>query len=186
MKGLELSSIDDAVLKSDLGILKAFDEEIGYIESKIASVALKDPNVVLLITIPGIDFYSAMVLSSEMGSVERFSTDKKLVAWAGMAPSLRQSGDVLRVGRVTKEGNKMARWIMVQAALNAIRSDARLRTFYERCCSRKGHQKAIVAVAHEMLRIVWFMLKRREPYRGENKRLSSRKHNRMNRLAMDC
>lgn len=73
---------------------------------------------------------------------------------------------------------------MVQAALNAIRSDARLRAFYERYCSRKGHQKAIVAVAHEMLRIVWFMLKRREPYRDENRRLSLRKHNRMSRLAM--
>jgi transposase len=185
LKGLKLSSVDDAVLKSDLGILRALDEQVGYVESKIASVALKDANVELLITMPGIDFYSAMVLSSEMGSVERFSTDKKLVAWAGMAPSLRQSGDVLRVGRITKEGNKMVRWIMVQAALNAIRSDARLRAFYERYRSRKGHHKAIVAVAHEMLRIVWFMLKRGMPYRDENKRLSLRKHNRMSRIAMD-
>lgn len=74
---------------------------------------------------------------------------------------------------------------MVQAALNAIRSDARLRAFYERCRSRKGHQKAIIAVAHEMLRIVWFMLKRGMPYRDENKRLSLRKHNRMSRIAVD-
>jgi len=185
LKSLKLSSIDDAVLKSDLVVLKALDEQIGYVESKIASIALKDPNVELLITMPGIDFYSAMVLSSEMGSIERFSTDKKLVAWAGMAPSLLQSGDVLRVGRITKEGNKMVRWIMVQAALNAIRSDARLRELYERYSSRKGHHKAIIAVAHEMLRIVWFMLKRREPYRGEDKRLSLRKHNRMCRLALD-
>jgi transposase len=184
LKGLKLSSVDDAVLKSDLGVLKVFDEQIGYVESEIASVALKDSNVELLITIPGIDFYSAMVLSSEIGSIGRFSADKKLVAWAGMAPSLRQSGSVLRVGRITKEGNKMVRWIMVQAALNAIRSDARLRVFYERYRSRKGHQKAIIAVAHEMLRIVWFMLKRKEPYRDENKRLSLRKHNRMSRLAM--
>ena len=184
LKGLKLSSVDDAVLKSDLGILKALDEQVGYVESEIASIALKDPNVELLITMPGIDFYSAMVLSSEMGSIERFSTDKKLVAWAGMAPSLHQSGGVLRVGGITKEGNKMVRWIMVQAALNAIRSDAKLRAFYERYCSRKGHQKAIVAVAHEMLRIVWFMLKRKEPYRDENRRLSLRKHNRMSRLAM--
>jgi len=184
MKGLKLSSSDDAVLKSDLGVLKVFEEQIGYVESEIASVALKDSNVELLITMPGIDFYSAMVLSSEMGSVERFSSDKKLVAWAGMAPSLHRSGDVVRMGRISKEGNKMVRWIMVQAALNAIRSDARLRAFYERCCSRKGHQKAIVAVAHEMLRIVWFMLKRREPYRYENRRLSLRKHNRMSRLAV--
>jgi len=185
LKGLKLSSVDDAVLKSDLGILKALDEQVGYVESEIASVALKDPNVELLITVPGIDYYSAMVLSSEMGSVERFSTDKKLVAWAGMAPSLRQSGGVLRVGGITKEGNRMVRWIMVQAALNAIRSDARLRAFYERYCSRKGHHKAIIAVAHEMLRIVWFMLKRKEPYRDENKRLSLRKHNRMSRIAME-
>lgn len=125
-------------MKSDLGVLKAFDEQISYLESKIASIALKDPNVGLLITIPGIDFYSAMVLSSEIGSIERFSTDKKLVAWAGMAPSLRRSGDVVKMGRISKEGNQMVRWIMVQAALNAVRSDARLRAFYERYRLRKG------------------------------------------------
>lgn len=184
LNGLKLSSIDDAV-KRDLGVLKALDEQIGYVESNIASIALRDPNVELLITMPGIDFYSTMVLSSEIGSIDRFSADNKLVAWAGMAPSLRQSGDVLGVSRTTKDGNKMVRWIMVQAALNDIRSDTRLRAFYERYRLRKGHQKAIIAVAHEMLRIVWLMLKKKEPYRNENKRLSLRKHNRMNRLALD-
>ncbi|MGC8936725.1 MAG: hypothetical protein ACP5KV_05105 [Candidatus Methanomethylicaceae archaeon] len=76
------------------------------------------------------------------------------------------------------------RWVLVEAAQAAIRSDERFRTFYERYASRKGHQKAVVAVAHEMLRIVYYMLKRNEPYRGERRCLSMRKFKRLERKAL--
>jgi len=59
--------------------------------------------------------------------------------------------------------------------------DERFKEFYERYSKRKGHQKAVV-VAHEMLRIVWFMLKRNEPYRGEKLGLSRRKLKRLKRV----
>jgi len=61
---------------------------------------------------------------------------------------------------------------MVQCAQTARLHDERLKRYYERIASKKGHQKAIVAVAKEMLCIIWFMLKRKEPYRGENKNLT--------------
>jgi len=61
--------------------------------------------------------------------------------------------------------------------------DDRFRELYERHAERKGHGKAIVAVAHEMLRIVYYMLKRMEPYRGGNRCLSIRKLKRLERRA---
>jgi hypothetical protein len=72
---------------------------------------------------------------------------------------------------------------MVQCAQTARLHDERFKRYHERVASRKGHQKAIVAVAKEMLCIICFMLKRREPYRGENKELSHRKLIKMRRLA---
>jgi transposase len=72
-------------------------------------------------------------------------------------------------GRITRQGNRLVRWVMVEAAQTARIHDQRFREFYERYACRKGHERAIVAVAYEMLRIVYFMLKRMEPYRGENR-----------------
>jgi len=107
-----------------------------------------------------------------------------LVAWAGLAPGIHQSGDKTVHGRITRQGNRLVRWVLVQAAQNARIHDDRFREFYERYAERKGHLKAIIAVAHEMLRIVYFMLKRMEPYRGENRVLSMRKLKGLERVAL--
>jgi transposase len=79
------------------------------------------------------------------------------MGWAGSGAS-----------SVTKQGSKMLRWIMVEAARSAVRHDARMREFYMRVKRRQGDGKAIVAVACKMLKIIWFMLSKREPYLGRN------------------
>jgi transposase len=101
------------------------------------------------------------------------------LCWAGLAPGVHQSGDKTVHGRITRQGNRLVRWVMVQAAQTAVRHDERFREFYERYSGRKDPQKAVVAVAHEMLRIVYFMLKRSESYRGEKRGLSWRKLKRL-------
>jgi len=134
-----------------------------------------------LLRIPS-DRQLALLLKS--GDINRFSSDKRLVAWAGLAPGVRQSGDKTVHGRITKEGNRLVRWVMVQAAQTARLHDERFREFCERYSRRKGHQKAVIAVAHEMLRIVYFMLKRNEVYRGGSCDLSLRKLNRLERVTL--
>jgi transposase len=175
----QLSFIDDAVLSSFLALLEALDVQISLVEAKIAAIAVDDERVKLLMTIPGLDYFSASLLVAEIGDVNRFSSDKKFVAWAGLAPSVHQSGDKTVRGRITRQGNKLVRWVMVEAAQTARIHDERFREFYERYAGRRGHGKAIVAVAHEMLRVVYFMLKRMEPYRGGDRGLSVRKFKRL-------
>ena len=77
------------------------------------------------------------------------------------------------------------RWVMVQCAHSACRFDPRFRSFYERYSKRRGGKKAVVAVAHEMIRIVFYMLKRGEAYRGENRRMTERKLKNMERKALN-
>jgi len=106
-----------------------------------------------------------------------FPDYKKLVSWAGLAPSLHQSGNVEYHGSITKQGSKMLRWIMVEAATVAVNHDARMRGFYERVKHRRGPQKAIIAVSNKMLKITWFMLTRREPYESRNEKRYQQKLN---------
>jgi transposase len=144
---------------------------------------LRDDEVSLLLTLTGVSFFGALLLVSEIGDVTRFSSPKKLVSWAGLCPTLHQSGESVKVGRLKKAGNRHVRWLMVQAATIASQHDAELRRDYLRVKSRKGHQKAVVHVANKMLRIVWSMLTRREPYRHCREGLLRVKFKRMEKVA---
>lgn len=184
LRSLKLGFIDDAVLRSDMALLESLDEQVGFMDAKIASVAVNDERVKLLMTMPGLDYFAASLLVAEICDISRFSSDKKLASWTGLAPGVHQSGDKTVHGRITKQGNRLVRWVMVQAAQTAVRHDERFKEFYARYAGRKDPQKAVVAVVHEMLRIVYFMLKRNESYRGEKRGLSRRKFKRLERKSI--
>jgi transposase len=184
LRSLKLGFTDDAVLRSDMALLEALDEQIGFVDAKIASVAVNDERVRLLMTMPGLDYFAASLLVAEICDISRFSSDKKLVSWAGLAPGIHQSGERTVHGRITRQGNRLVRWVLIQAAQTARLHDERFKGFYERYSGRKNDKKAVVAVAHEMLRIVYFMLKRNESYRGEKRDLSLRKLKRLERIAI--
>jgi transposase len=114
LRSLKLGFTDDAVLRSDMALLEALDEQISFVDAKIASVAVNDERVRLLMTMPGLDYFAASLLVAEFCGIERFSSDKSLVSWAGLAP-----GERTVHGRITRQGNRLVRWVMVQAAQNA-------------------------------------------------------------------
>ena len=117
-----------------------------------------------------------MLISTEIVDIKRFSTPWKLVSYAGLAPSIRESSGKTKTGKITKQGSPWLRWILVQYALTtAIRYDAHLRTFYDRIRNRKGHATAMVATAKELLVIIWYMLNRNELYRYMDKQRYERK-----------
>ena len=184
LKEQSLSTTDDAILLSDLALLEILNEQIQLIEEKIAALAVEDQQVRLLMTMTGVGYFTAMLILTEICTIERFSSEKKLSSWMGLAPSIHQSGEKTRIGSVGP-GNKRLRWVMVQCAHTAVRHDARLKSLYEKYSKRKGEGKAVVAVAHEMTRIIYYMLKRNEPYRGENRRLTERKLKNMEKRALD-
>ena len=179
-----LSFMDDAILHSDLAVLESVDEQVAFIEEKIAALAVDDQQVRLLMTMTGVGYFTAMLLLAEICTIDRFTSDKKFSSWMGLAPSIRQSGEKIRIGGVSGPGNRRLRWVMIQCAHSARRFDPRLKGLYERYSRRKGEKSAVVAVAHEMVRIIFFMLKRNEPYRGQNKGLMERKIKDMERQAL--
>ena len=179
-----LGFMDDAIIKGELALLETLQEQIRLIEDKIAALAVENPQVKLLMTMPGIGYFTASLLVAEIGDINRFGSDKKISSWAGLAPRIHQSGEKTHIGRVSGPGNKRVAAMMTQCAQNACRFDPRFHKFYKRYSRRKGKGKAVVAVAHEMMRIVYFMLKRDEPYRGENVELTVKKLKRLESRAL--
>ncbi len=110
----------------------------------------------LLMTIPGISFYSALLIKAEIWDVSRFPDSGHLVSYACLAPSIRESGGKAMYEPITKQGSSYFRWILVQAAWTNIRSypDGSIARFYRRMRERKGGKKAITTAAAKPLRAI--------------------------------
>ena len=178
LKEQDLGLMDNAIVKCQLALLETLDEQISVMENNIAAIAVDDPQIKLLMTMPGIGYFAASMLVAEIGDINRFSNDKKISSWAGLAPRIHQSGEKTHIGRVG-HGNRRISGLLVQCAHSARRHDPRFKRFYDRYHKRSGKGKALVAVAHEMIRIVYFMLRDNEPFRGQNVEMTTRKLKRM-------
>jgi transposase len=161
---LEVGELDRLLLENHLSLVESINVQIRKVDAAIGRMACLDEDVRLLLSLTGVDVYSVLLIRSEIGPISRFSDHKKLVSWVGLAPSVHQSGNVEYNGRITKRGSCVLRYVMVEAARSAVRYDEKLSGFYGRVAARRGDQKATVAVACKMLKIVWFMLTRREAY----------------------
>jgi len=183
LRNLTLPNIDQQILQSNLQILETLTMEIRNADIQIAKDAVNEEQAKLLMTMPGVDYYAAMILLSEIGDVKRFTSREKIASWVGLAPQVHQSGETHWTGHITRKGSKRARWILTQCAQSARQHDPKMRTFYERIEQKHGSSKAIVAVARKMLAIMYVMLTRNEPYQGENRQLTEQKHKRLERIA---
>jgi len=175
LRGLELSPIDRVIMNTSIASVVNLSTQIDILSTHIAKYAWDSRDVRLLLSMNGVDIFSAMVIATEIVDIRRFPTPWKLVAYAGLAPGQRESAGKTRHGKITKQGSRVLRWIMVQSARQAVRHDERFEAYYERIQRRKGDSKAVVAVAKEMLVVVWYMLTKQEEYRGVKKELYQRK-----------
>jgi transposase len=116
-------------------------------------------------SIPGVGAGVAATLMAAIGDISRFSSQRQLVAYLGLDPKVRQSGDEpARHGRISKRGNAQARSVLVEAAWIAVRQPGPLRAFGERIRARKGSQVAAVAVARKLACLCWQLLTKGEDY----------------------
>src|SRR5215218_11003827 len=100
--------------------------------------------------LPGVGRLTAMTLVAEIGDIGRFPTARKLCAWAGLTPAVRNSDRNLRNGHITKQGSVWVRWILQEAAQTAKRSPT-FATTYAQLARCRGTQIATVAIARRLL-----------------------------------
>ena len=165
-KGVEwLHSLTLEPVESYLRIINPLDDEIKQLSKHLKELAEDDENVRLLMTIPGVGYYTALLVISEIGDINRFSDGDKLCSYAGLVPSTHASGGTVRHGSITKEGSRWLRWVMVEAAMTHVHKyDSAITKAYHRIAERRGKQVATVAAARKLLMCCYAILKNRHPY----------------------
>jgi transposase len=121
-------------------------------------------NVGLLISIPGIGLITAMILLTELGSIERFSNTDQLCKFVGFIPSMHDSGEKNRHGDLTKRGHSTLRRTIIESTWTAARLDPALMRCYIEYCKRMEPNEAIIRIAKKLLSRISYVLKNQKPY----------------------
>jgi transposase len=111
-----------------------------------------------LLPIPGIGITIAATIVAEVWDVSRFQSPDHLCSWAGLTPNEHFSADHVRRDHISKQGSRWLRWVMVEAAIHALR-DPELREFFGRIARRRGNKIARVAVARRLLTLAYYALR---------------------------
>jgi transposase len=155
------------VLTELLCQIDSLDETIARFDAQIQAICGPFEEAVnLLDTIPGVARRTAEMLVAEVGTdMTRFPSAGHLASWAGVAPGNQESAGKRTSGKARK-GNRFLRTTLVQAAHAAARTRGTyLSALYRRLAARRGKKRAILAVAHSILVMAYYMIQRREPYR---------------------
>ena len=163
-----LRSLNNPEIDSYLAIYETVMREIKSADNEINREGIKDKEVKLLTTIPGIGIYSALLILSEIGDIHRFKSEEKLFSYAGLIPRVHQSGETNYHGRITKEGSKYLRWILIEAVQVHIRyaPDSKITYHYYRIKKKRPGNVAKVAAARKLLQAIYHMLKNETEFRG--------------------
>ena len=159
LAGLALHPIVRSVLERMLTLVEVLDLLIEQASAQIVVRAQDDQAARLLCTIPGIGYYSALLIAAEIDGVERFPDARRLCSYAGLVPSVRASGGHTRLGHITKQGSPWLRWILVETCQKAASRTDFVGEHYRHVARRKGNGAAKVAAARKLLKAIYWMLK---------------------------
>lgn len=164
LRDLGMPELDDL-----LDILESIESKIKNSEKDISLEVESLEDADLLTTIHGIGPYSALLIYSEIGDVNRFPDPEKLCSYGGIVPAVDQSGPRTRRGSITRQGSSLLRWVLIQAVWIHIRHDTYLTRYFHRIVKRKGGNKrarkrAAVATARKMLHVIYAMLRDGKPF----------------------
>ena len=153
-----------------LAVIDLLDARAAPFERELRALAAADRRVMLLRTIPGVGDLLGLTIASEIGDVARFSSPRKLIGYAGMAPRINQSGDRSRTGALSKAGSRTLRWAAVEAAHQSWRPTNPWHELYADVAKRAGKNPAKSAVARKVLIAAWHVLSREQPFKPADRR----------------
>ena len=163
----ELHKIGDWRIEKQIGTMEFLSRDITDCDGRVQDAVSGNRSARILKTMPGIGNVTALALASEIGGISRFSDMDHLVSYFGLVPSVRDSADTVHHGRITKEGNSLVRHLLTEAVIVHVtfarskKVSTPISRFYERLSKKRGGSKARIAAAAKMLRIVFWMLKKK-------------------------
>ena len=167
--GIKDTSISLHVIQL-IELIELYDRQIKDIVTKITDTV--DKLDTKLLSVPGINIISCAIILGETGNLDNFSDSKKLLAFAGLDPKIRQSGNFYASScRMSKKGSPYLRYALVFTAWNIVRHSEKFNTYY--CLKRsqgKSHYSALGHVAHKLVRVIFTLIKKDIIYQEENLR----------------
>jgi len=158
LSGLHLGPWASRRRQELLGLLDQLAPSIQELDRAVMEEASRREEAVRLMTHPGIGPVNALAFVLTIGPVTRFRRSKQIASYLGLNPSERSSGGKQRLGAISKQGNQMVRWLLIEAAQHASRFDPSLRQDYQRLKFRRGSAVAKVAIARKLaVRMYWML-----------------------------
>jgi transposase len=147
-----------------LELLERLEGPIAELDRAVEEEAQKREAAVRLMTHPGVGPVVGLAFVLTLGPVERFPNSRRLVSYLGLNPREHSSGGRQRLGSISKQGNTMLRWLLVEAGQTAARYDPELRRTYQRLKFRRPSGVAKVAIARRLAVRLYWMLRARVNY----------------------
>jgi len=156
--GLSLSPTEQLHVRHDLATLDQLAAQLAEVDAELHRLSCVAPwsnDVRYLLQLPGLGLLTAMTILAAIGDVTRFPSAKKLVGYSGLGAGVYDSGQTHRGGHITKEGRRELRSVLVEASWRTVESSDFWRAEFERLCRHMHQNKAIVAIARQLLVVIW-------------------------------
>lgn len=167
-KDKRLSKVEQFQLELEMENRGYLEKQISRIGKEVAKLSHQKPwaeSMTYMMQLPGFGLITAMTVLAAIGEVERFGSAKHLASYSGLTGGVEQSGTHLVQKGITKAGRKELRWALVEVAQRAVKSDPHWTRKFQELQKRMHRNQAIVAIARQLLELVWYVLTRRQPYR---------------------
>jgi transposase len=161
---LTLPDIFRLELNGYLYLLDHLKDSINAAALVIQNSCTASPMAQRLFGVPGLGHFSALLLAAEIADIHRFKSFKKFCSYAGLAPSTHQSGSKTYHGHIIKDSNTYIRYVLIEAVSHTIKKDNSLYWFHHRIAKKHGLNKARIATAHKLAKIIYFMLSKNQDY----------------------
>jgi len=142
-----------------LELLDRLEPRLEELDQAVKAEAERHPAAVRLMEQKGVGPVTALAFVLTLGPVERFANSRKVVSYLGLNPSEHSSGGGQRLGHISKQGNQMLRWLLVEAGQSAVQHDPELRRRYQRLKFRRGANVAKVAMARRLAVLLYGKLR---------------------------
>lgn len=162
--GSATGAASELVLRQQLRQITYLKEQINELKAYL-NTNVNGPEIELLTSITGIGTYSAAVIMIQIGDITRFSSPKKLAAFFGLVPQLRESGDKKGKSTLSKKGSSLVRATLYMCARSAVVHDAHLRAIYtRRLANAEAYNQVMGVIMHKLIRIIWGVLTSQTAY----------------------
>jgi len=152
---------DNAVsiqITSSISQIELLDEQLARVEAEITDIMRFNDSVIM--TIPGIGYINGGMILGEIGDIHRFSSPRKLLAFAGLDPSVYQSGNFsAKHTRMSKRGSRVLRYALINAAHNVVKNNATFKAYYDKKMAEgRTHYNALGHCAGKLVRVIFKIL----------------------------